>query len=281
MPRIVAVHGIAQEYKGSHTLADGWLPALRDGLDRAGASLTDDGDFVCAFYGDLFRPAGKAGAAVHTAQAVTEDWETEMLALWWAEAAATDRVARPGETGKARTPRFVQAALAALSSSKFFAGLGERALIGALKQVRGYLSDEAVRRAARARVEAEVQEDTRVVIGHSLGSVVAYEVLCAHPEWRLDTFVTLGSPLAIANLIFHRLDPAPDGELGVWPGTVERWVNVADGGDVVALEKQLARRFGPKVEDHLIHNGATAHDVTRYLTAGETGTAIARGLDAP
>ena len=35
-----------------------------------------------------------------------------------------------------------------------------------------------VRRAVQKRVAADVGEETRVVVGHSLGSVVAYEALC-------------------------------------------------------------------------------------------------------
>ena len=58
----------------------------------------------------------------------------------------------------------------------------------------------------------------------------------------------------------------------------QRWINIADGGDVVALVKDLRPSFGVNVENHLIYNGATAHDIRPYLTAKETGNAIATGL---
>ena len=176
-----------------------------------------------------------------------------------------------------RTPRFVQRALDALSRSRFFAGLAERAFIHDLKQVSAYFHDDDIRREAMRRVE-DVVDDTRVIIGHSLGSVVAYECLCAHPEWPVTTLVTLGSPLGIKNLILDRLRPPPVNGLGAWPGGVRRWVNVADVGDVVALVKDLGPQFGPRVENILIYNGATAHDVRPYLTARETGHVIASGL---
>ena len=99
---------------------------------------------------------------------------------------------------------------------------------------------------------AAVDEDTWVVVGHSLGSVVAYEALCAHPEWPVRALVTLGSPLGIRNLIFERLVPAPvigkTGKLaGAWPGRAQAWTNVADAADVVALTKDLRPLFGPDV----------------------------------
>jgi len=73
----------------------------------------------------------------------------------------------------------VQAALKALSHSKFFGGLALRTLVFDLKQVRRYLTDPGLRAAARARVIDLIGPDTEVVVGHSLGSVVAYEALHA------------------------------------------------------------------------------------------------------
>ena len=130
-----------------------------------------------------------------------------------------------------------------------------------------------------------VEENTRVLVGHSLGSVVAYEALCANPGWPVRMLVTLGSPLGIPNLIFDRLDPAPlpaadarPGPRGRWPGKGRMWVNVADEGDVVALVKDLCGAFGPGVDCCVVDNGATAHDAKPYLTAVETGQAIWKGV---
>ena len=52
-----------------------------------------------------------------------------------------------------------------------------------------------------------MDDGTEVIVAHSLGSVVAYEALCAHPEWPVRNLVTLGSPLGIRNLIFDQLVP--------------------------------------------------------------------------
>ena len=59
---------------------------------------------------------------------------------------------------------------------------------------------------------------------------------------------------------------------------MEAWTNVADAGDVVALVKDLRPLFGPKVACYLVDNGSHAHAVQPYLTAAETGAAIAVGL---
>jgi pimeloyl-ACP methyl ester carboxylesterase len=282
MPRIVGVHGIAQQFKGPNILHREWVDALRDGVQIAGRTPPPGEDLVCAFYGDLFRPPGMmaVGLPPYDAGDVTNRLEQDLLAAWWRGAAEAEpgRVLSPDAQTMGRTPQLAQRALDALSRSKFFAGVAERALIADLKQVSAYFRDAAVRRAVAERVEGVVGDDTRVMIGHSLGSVVAYECLCAHPEWPVTTLVTLGSPLGIRNLIFDLLRPPPGDGLGAWPGGVPRWVNVADGGDVVALVKDLSPRFGTRVENVLIYNGATAHDIRPYLTARETGHAIASGL---
>jgi hypothetical protein len=277
MSLIVGVHGIGQQFKGENLIRAEWLPALKDGLARAGLGLESDDDFVCAYYGDLFRPGAKAALDLPLSAAdVRDGWEVELLEQWWREAARTDpRVLPPDARTKIGVPNFVQRALDALSQSKFFVGLAERALIYDLKQVRLYLNDAKVRAEALARVEKTIGPDTKSIIGHSLGSVVAYEALCAHPEWPVRSFVTIGSPLGITNLIFDRLQPNPQNGVGAWPGRIVQWVNIADRSDVVALVKELAKRFGHKVTDFLVDNGARAHDASRYLTTRELGDAVA------
>jgi hypothetical protein len=310
MARVVCVHGIGQQGKGrgraepnrrvrgERALVQQWRPALEEGLSLSGAGRAvlpglSVSDVACVFYADVFLPPESALSAIGepwlTAEDATEE-DAELLLAWWEAAALVDPgVVGPDERTLLRTPRAVQAGLNALSGSRFFAGLADRALLFDLAQVRRYLGEVEVRAQVQARVGEAVGPDTRVVVGHSLGSVVAYEALAAHPQWPVTTLVTLGSPLGIRNLIFDRLRPAPEpfpvGGVapGRWPGRVRRWVNIADTGDVVALVKSLGSLFGmppaaPHVVDGIVDNGCHAHAVTGYLAAEQTGTAIAAGL---
>jgi pimeloyl-ACP methyl ester carboxylesterase len=179
-------------------------------------------------------------------------------------------------------------ALAALSRSRFLAGVGDRLLIGNLKQVRRYFTDETLRSDIGEAVASSITHDTRVVVGHSLGSVVAYEVLCAAPDLNLDlparSFVTLGSPLGLPNLVFDRLQPEPrprGAEIrGHWPESVGTWTNIADAGDVVAAVEDLRPLFGAAMHQVRVHNSSHAHDMRPYLTEAMTGAAIVVGLNA-
>lgn len=266
------------------------IPALRDGVVLAGGPDLSPDDVTCGFYGDLFRRPGARGvtAPPYDATDVEPGAEAELLLAWWAEAAQLDRaVVSPDAATRGAvsytlsrplTVSSVQRALDALSHSRFFAGVTERLLIFSLKQVRKYFNDEGLRSDITRRVEAVIGPDTKVIVGHSLGSVVAYEVLSAHPEWEIDALVTLGSPLGMRNIVFDRLRPAPEDGQGIWPSSVRTWTNVADTGDVVALVRDLSLRFGPKVNDFRVTNGARMHEITPYLTAKETGNAISEGL---
>lgn len=287
MARVVCVHGVGQRRETETTLHRMWAPALCGGVQLAGGRL-EEHEVRCAAYGDLFRPPSRALAVGDPLIRVEDldEFERDMVTLWWAEAARTDpRVINPDTRSLARTPRGVQTALRALSGSRFFAALGQRALLGDLRQVRDYFKPD-VRRKATTQVAKAVDNDTRVLVGHSLGSVVAYEALSANPSWPIQMLITLGSPLGIPNLIFDQLEPRPlsandagSSARGVWPREGSAWTNIADDADVVALVKDLRPAFGPKLNGWIIDNGAHAHDVKPYLTAVETGRAILIGLN--
>jgi hypothetical protein len=286
MTKILIVHGISNQYLGESELREAWYPALCDGLERAGCSTPPhENDCFCPFYGDLFRPVGHLSAnAIPDADDLQDatDTEARLLAAIW-EAAATMEREVPGPVAYGETlfraPRIAERALNALAKSKYLADYAPLRFFGDLKQVDLYLNDADVRRKALERVTARIAPDTRLVIGHSLGSVVAYEAVCAKPE-RVATLITVGSPLGIRNVVFDKLNPPPDGfGLGRWPGIVDHWTNVAAVGDIVAAQKQLAPLFGNKVEDVVIDSGWDAHSSTRYLNSIEAGRAVARALE--
>jgi hypothetical protein len=280
--KIVMVHGISNQFAGEMELRAAWHPALCDGLLRAGSPrLPAPDDCVCPFYGDLFRRTAHLGAGIASDDVVdvTTEEAAVLEAVWEAAAASDPAVPAPAEYTDtlARAPRVVERALNALTRSRFLANAVPLQFFGDLKQVVSYLNDASVHERVLERVVSKIDADTRVVIGHSLGSVIAYEALCQRPG-NVTTFVTMGSPLGMANVVFHKLTPAPVDGRGQWPGAVDAWTNVAAVGDIVAARKALAPLFGSRVEDVLIDSGWEAHWVLRYLNTRETGVAVARAL---
>ncbi len=288
MARIVGVHGIAQQYRGGPELTQQWLLDIRAGLEAAGFRSTADGladsDVRVAFYGDLFRPPGtmSTGAPPYTVVDLGRD-ETELLSVLYDEAVRCQpELGPPPGVMKGSRP-LPHVMLDRVLQSRALSGLAKHLLIDDLKQVNAYLDDHDQRQAVLDRLAGEMSEDVEVIIGHSLGSVVAYEFCCQAPTTGVKLFVTLGSPLGIPRLIFDRLQPPPTNGRGSWPQRIPRWVNVADRNDIVALRKELASMFerGPddaQVEDRLVDNGEKPHAGGPYLNSRQTGEALGAAL---
>jgi pimeloyl-ACP methyl ester carboxylesterase len=245
MARVVLVHGAFNEFWGPHELKARWLPALRDGLWHHNIEIAD-GDVGVFFYGDLFRRK--------------PDTEAE-------------RQLKHSRAGIAEM-------LTNLVGSDMIAALGQAASNAAFDRIIDMVTIMATTPDLRARMQARaedlVDDDTRVIVAHSLGTLLSYTALCKHPHWRVHTLVTLGSPLA-SPMIFKQIDPPPIDGQGQWPGSIERWVNVRAIGDKAAAVS-LRDKFGSRVEELFIDNGHRAHDPEPYLNAAATGAAIAAAL---
>jgi hypothetical protein len=300
MAQIVLVHGIGQTQEGADTLEAAWLPALAAGVRKAGfGDLADqiwrgqpsaDLEVRMAYYADLFTTPGSQGPADPLDDPEAD--AAEQLARQWlanaceraddprdrADAArALDQWAAPsGPAQGAR--RALRPAMRSLSKLRWFAPLAVRAGGRALNEVPAYFSRDQVRSEAQARVLKLVDPGTRVVVGHSLGSVVAYEAL--HRADQDVTLVTLGSPLGLRTVIYDELQPAPPRV----PGCVTQWHNFVDRDDLVAAVDDLEPLFPPAPGRDVIprtnsslDNGSQPHDAGPYLTKKSVGAAIANG----
>lgn len=278
---LVGVHGIAQQQLGRKQLMRNWGPALEDGIEIAVRAEPVGVSFDLAFYGDLFLRAGQRGQKGVGEESDLDDLSDAEIhdALADAREALSEEeiagaAALPPSKAYTRTPQPLQAVLRALDA-KFGAAAGILYL-GTLRQVRRYLSDGGLKTAVDAIVAAKVGTECRILIGHSLGSVVALEFVRQHPKHRLDLLLTLGSPLGL-RMVQSRL-PHPyfgaDVRGGI-PESVAAWVNVRDVRDPVACAGDL-NRWWPGVEDRRVDNEGDAHNVARYLSKDETGRAIVR-----
>ena len=301
MARIVGIHGIGHQISSGPQLANEWWLAIAGGLEAAGrqdeAAGLGRADVRVVFFGSLFRgsserlgtTAASRGAQVNPGAKPSisdEGDEAELIRECYREAVRQDASVERGVGRSTLAPLGVQEMLARLLKSPTFADVAQSLFVGNLRQATAYLNDPKVRDQVMARAAKEIQGDTRVLIGHSLGSVVAYELLATgrYPQVRL--LLTAGSPLGIPNVVFDRLLPPPVHGKGAWPGAVSRWVSVADPHDVVALVKKLAPLFPAPagiapLEDYQVDNGHSPHDAAAYLNVDVAGRAIGEALSGP
>jgi hypothetical protein len=311
MAAIVLVHGIDNEQLTPDGVEAEWLPALAGGVRLAGRpdladrlwpprSRPDAIECRSAYYGDLFRTPDQMGGAADLRELTPEQASfAEGLAVEW-----LDRIAEraPESSPDAAQARFAlelyresagvepqgmgnlrRQVLKTLARHSWLARPGmafaERFIVAALVQVTRYLSDELIRALAQQRVLDLVEDYARLIIGHSLGSVVAYE--SAHRLAQpLPLLLTLGSPLGLRTIVTDRLRPPPS-----FPPRVGRWVNVADRDDVVAAEPDLRPLFAgdpaasSRFEGILVDCGSAPHCPVHYLGKIAVGRAISQALD--
>lgn len=285
MVAIVGIHGIGHQFQGGYSLRTMWFDALRDGLVRANrpaaAEALRANDLRVAFFGDLFRPSGAMAAQgpPFTAADIQSGPERDLLTALFDAATIQDPSLDAPQGSMGVGMRTINIMLSRLAQTQTLSHAAQRAFVGNLKQVTAFLTEASIKMGVLTRVHESIDADTRVVIGHSLGSVVAYEYLCHYQPPGLEKLITLGSPLGIPNVIFDKLTPRPIAGTGAWPGAVSSWVNVADSNDFVALRKDLAPLFvgsaGRKISDQRVSNGDQPHAVERYLNARQTGAALA------
>jgi len=133
-----------------------------------------------------------------------------------------------------------------------------------------------------------------LLIGHSLGSVIAYDTLweLSHQEGlhvKID-FLTVGSPLGMHYVQRRLMGMKGEGER-TYPMLIRHWINLSSEGDIVALERNFHNSFKhmlkqgmvKSIEDHShsIYNyyrsdeGLDCHRSYGYLVNPAVGSIIA------
>ncbi|MFI1032192.1 hypothetical protein [Streptomyces sp. NPDC020951] len=271
MADVVVVHGIFAERSSRDEIHDTWLAALREGLRNVRFREVDGLTVECVFYGYLYND-GKAGPAwQYEIGDIAPGLEEELLISF---AESVDDPAQDEVPGKAAyAPRSVQWAIDKLQKRKFLGGTNA-AILGLVKQVARYLRDPDFKKKVHAEFSAAMETGPRLVIAHSLGSVVAYDWLRSNPRTSATTLITLGSPLGLRPVL-RELHPYLDSCQAPWPVGIDTWVNVAAKEDVVATVKELDGLFAGKIHDLLAANSRrTAHDAVVYLKNVHTSKSV-------
>ncbi|MEU2598202.1 serine peptidase [Streptomyces hirsutus] len=272
---IIAVHGIGNHLSGrppeqaATELAGQWQLKLQHGFTAAGLGAHRLPALHVAYYAHHTHAAERQ-AAVPDVLAIDEREQSIVIA--WALALGSPTLQE--RQGLITAP--LRQVLSWVSRRRNIPiGTVIRLAVQLAGEVRRYLHVPQVRAAARSTVAESIRRvRPRVVLAHSLGSVVAYEALHAHPELTVDCFVTLGSPLGLPGGIFDHLVPAPIAGRGARPAGVRYWVNLADTGDLVAIPRRLGDRFPVDQHADTPIGRIDFHTFGAYLSSPLTAAAI-------
>jgi hypothetical protein len=285
--RLLLVHGRAQEGKSSAIIKDEWMTALRRGFAGIGvrepAALTID----APFYGDellaqLQRRALPPADGVATRGGAVDDGYAAFIEQVAIQLAHDDKVTDreieqempgPGTRGPENW-EWVQAVIRIVDRRT--PGLSGFSIGQLLRDVFIYVNDKRARREINKIVAAQLTNEPTVVIGHSLGSVVAYEVLRQHAGNSVPRLITVGSPLGIRAIRDELETPL------IMPAGTAGWYNAYDDRDVVALYPLDARNFAikPPIKNFPFVNNHTdnRHGIAGYLDDADVAHHVAAAL---
>lgn len=286
MRQLVFVHGRSQQEKDSVALKAEWIDALEEGLGKSGLTLPiPEPDVRFPFYGDTLYQmvAGKSpdeAAAVivrgtdadadeeRFTRAVLEEIREKngITAAQLASAAGQDVVERGPQNWE-----WFQGVLRVIDR---FVPHGSGTSIALFTHdVYQYLKNSVIRDTIDTGVsQAFTAGRETVVVAHSLGTVVAYNLLRQQGHvrgWKVPLFVTVGSPLGISEIRKTLRTLAPPTRC---PECASAWFNAMDDRDVVALYPLQTKHFpldpvAPAIENKLDVRNRTEnrHGIAGYL----------------
>jgi hypothetical protein len=157
--------------------------------------------------------------------------------------------------------------------------VGDPNMRATLDDTRRYFGNEA---GAAVRVRQMVSDalidawraGRRVLLaGHSLGSVIAFDVLweLSHRfavPGRVDLFLSFGSPLGLG-FVRSRLLGARESGRRRYPTNIRRWTNLAAVGEMTALDRRLGEVWAGMRELELVEEIADRIDLQTWFRGPE------------
>jgi len=286
--KLLLIHGRAQQGLNPDKLKAEWMATLTRGASQIGATVPSCIDVEFPFYGDKLDELTRAADVPLTSAArprgQVDNEFLEFQANFAEEvrkgAGVTDEEVEVqyGNNPEPRGPQnwaWVQAILRAIDEHGGFMKQVTLELI--TRDVFLYTTRAGVRDQIDAIVAAKLTEEPTVVVGHSLGSVVAYSILSSdRRRLRVPLLVTVGCPLAI-RAVRNQYRPLAS------PAPVGAWYNAYDPHDVVALYPLDANNFpiNPPVTNYGKVNNRSEdhHAIDSYLDDRDVAKHILDALE--
>lgn len=286
--RLLLVHGRAQERKDPVKLQQEWVTALNRGAAKFGTALAPRVDVAFPYYGDLLDSYARQLNIPLTSDVQARGEQNDEFLKFQYDIAESIRQAAGIPEDKVnvefdgpvqeRGPlnwKWVQAVLRAIDKNG--GGMNQATLESFTRDVFLYATLAGVRDAIDRVVAEKLTEEPTVVVGHSLGTVVAYSVLVNDRRaLKVPLYVTVGSPLGV-RAIRDRFRP-----LRYPRPAVAAWFNAFDFRDVVALYPLDGANFPvtPPIENKNDVNNYTdnRHGIIAYLDDRVVAQKILSGL---
>lgn len=282
---LIFVHGRSQEHKDADRLKRSWIKALSEGLTKSKLTLPiPETDIRFPFYGNTLFDLCAGKSTKDAAEVIVHGDETDAAEKRFTLALVEEIRQKNGitdeqlaevageqvlEQGPLNWP-WVRATLQALD--RFVPQCSSATIALFTHDVYSYLTNAGIREPIEEGVtEAITPGVETVVVAHSLGTVVAYNLLRREGHlrgWKVPLLVTVGSPLAVTAI--HTI--LKNFATTRTPECVGAWLNAMDSRDVVALYPLDSENFpidppNPAIENMTDVKNSTEnrHGISGYL----------------
>ena len=299
--QLVFIHGRAQEQKDSAALKAEWIDAFQQGLDESNLTLPiNEADIRFPFYGDTLYDLVGGKPSDEAAQVIVRGIDTDDDEKAFTRALIEEIRAKAGITddqmasisgqdvmqkGGPLNWKWLHTVLRAID--RFVPNGSGTSIALFTHDVYQYLKNTAIRQTIDDGVSAAISPEVEaIVVSHSLGTVIAYNLLRNQgygSGWKVPLFVTLGSPLAVTEIRRTLKSFSPTR----CPECVSNWFNAMDERDVVALYPLDRGHFplnpvNPAIENKRdVHNDTSnCHGIAGYLSDKEVARRIYDALVA-
>ncbi|KPE52950.1 hypothetical protein [Chryseobacterium indologenes] len=277
--RILFIHGRAQEHSSQEELLDKWTTELKKSFENAGISYPEGVTLHMPYYGkelislrDQFKDdvhSGKyqmrSAEDLDEIQALHNDLLNDM-----AENAGITPKQILEEMKMETQERGLQNNPIILALARILDRYGKKyandLILKETDDVVTYLVVPDVKVVINKLVTDALTSEPTIIIAHSLGTVIAYEVLhmLKKEDYNICGLITLGSPLGMKAII-RQLYTSPTFPLVV-SGS---WTNLYDKRDIVSLRALEAAHFkvNPEILNiDVINKTDNRHGIEGYLS---------------
>jgi glycerol-3-phosphate dehydrogenase len=282
---VIGIHGLGEK-PPAHVLRAWWLQSIREGAKRSQIELNEF-EFELVYWADILHPTP-----------LDPEVSDQRSPLFVAEPYVPSMQSTPPSTRglKRRIVEFLEEKFSRILLNDDFTINYQSVTDGLIrryfKDLDSYYSTkpipdgatEADREKIRNRLTAVLEKhegDRILLIAHSMGSIVAFDVLDLNPHLQIDTLVTIGSPLGfpvvIGRMAVERGGAGSRERAMQIPESIRQaWYNLADIEDYVAFDFNIADDFvanaaGVKpvdvqvVNDYVYRRNRNPHKIYGYL----------------
>jgi len=283
---IIGIHGLGNKPEAD-LLKKWWLDSIKEGLNKSGL-IYEHIPFELVYWADILHPQPES---LHV-----DDHEDPLYISepYTPSQPLEDKKPEP-ENLSARIFKYIEEQLDKIflrdDMTLNFNNVTDRIIHNYFRDLEVYYSNQSIdqhnpdilaRVAIRKRLLDILKKhatDEILLLCHSMGSIIAYDVLINHhDECSISTFVTIGSPLGIP-IIISRIFKEQQ-SLRVPVNIKKNWYNLSDPEDLVAMDHTLEDDFpvnqnNIKIQDMLVYNDyrinskKNPHKVYGYLRTPE------------